>query len=187
MYYIEKAPGENVPGHYNIRRWEFADNGGRASICFPHHNHDIFEIISVISGSLKIRCDDREYTLSGGDAAIFNPYEIHYGECSCSTVYLCLTLNLRSITVFSPVLSDFSARILDGRTVFENVYRKGSSIADEISETLSALSGKSPSRTSDVFRGTALLFSLLSMLSESACLKEKEPERRFERGIPALV
>lgn len=83
-------------------------------ISFPHHNHEIFEILYIVSGSIKIVIDNTTYNLKKGDLAIINPFQLHYGEypnTNNNNEHLALTLNLRkwfstnyAIATYEPIL-----------------------------------------------------------------------------------
>lgn len=83
---------------------EFCSNRHQLSLCIPSekykksrrpimHNHDYYELMYILKGSLKIRIEDTVYTYHMGDVCLFNQ-KIHHAEIQQSDsaiIYCCIT------------------------------------------------------------------------------------------------
>lgn len=72
---------ELTPVFYNnsglkILHTSYTDSG---RLCFEMHWHERMEFIYIISGSLNLRIENSEITLTAGQLAIISPEQMHYG------------------------------------------------------------------------------------------------------------
>lgn len=81
---------------------------------FPPHLHQCFEIITLLSGEMRVVVDGRGYLLEKGDALLIFPNQIHSLESRESEHCLC---------IFSPRLVQAFASRVAGRQPRSNFFR----------------------------------------------------------------
>ena len=110
----------------------------KSLIAFPSHNHEIFEILYILNGNLKVTLDKKDYYLSSGDILIVNPFQLHYGEypdLNNSVEYLAFTINMRK-WLHIPYISSELESILDCSAGFTNLVSSTDKLAPEISNLI---------------------------------------------------
>lgn len=71
---------------------------------FPPHIHSSFELIIILSGSMDITIDNREYTLSRNEAVLIFPHQVHSLKSEKSQ---------HMLYIFSPdITKAFSAKVI---------------------------------------------------------------------------
>jgi len=149
MYYFLKddRPGYTLPAAVDHHRYAV---GSLPVTCFMYHNHDIFEMLSVRRGELRLTLNGEIFVLGPGDIAVICPYDLHQGECARGELeYLGVTINLQTMLPYARTsLAPAVTALLSGRARFDPVLRAASPhaalIADASARLESALEDKSP-------------------------------------------
>lgn len=84
---------------------------------FPLHLHQCFELISILSGEMKVSVDGKEYRMKKGEAMLIFPNQIHSLESKESEHCLC---------IFSPRMVQAFASKVAGRLPRSNLFRPDS-------------------------------------------------------------
>ncbi len=118
---------------------------------FSAHLHYCFEMIAVTDGEMSVRVDERDYTLTTGDAVLVFPNQIH----SMTT-----PVTSRSVLcIFSPnLISAFSTK-LTGKVPLDNLFTPSEFYVNKMTEY---------ENRADKLRLKGLLYSLTAEFSENA-------------------
>ena len=127
-----------------------------------HHWHSEFEIIRIISGTLKVSLNRREFDANAGDVVFVNSETVH-GALPSDCVYECIVLFPELLAVHDKLCGGFISDLLDHILVVNDHFKPQSGITP-IFNTLFEVMG----RKGCYFEAMGALYSVFGML-----IKEK--------------
>ncbi len=177
-YYIEKAEAKHVSTGLPLNFSKNSQKDSEEKIAFRLHNHDIFEISTVLSDTLSFSLDGKSYDAGVGDVVISNPFVLHEGiwrGTSCE--YVTLTCNLSSLFGFcGEQMRSIVSKLLSSELAFKPIIRHTEPRANEIYKHMKygyeALKQGSPFGKCEALSHTYAIFSILT----EKYLKKNSPD-----------
>lgn len=127
---------------------------------FPPHLHQCFEIITILSGEMKICVDNKDFVLSKGEALLIFPNQIHSLESAQSEHMLCI-FSSNLVQAYATKISD---KVPQSNKFVPDAY---------LINALDRLSGDS---TSAEKKG--VLYSLCAQFDKTATYEQKQSDRK---------
>lgn len=157
MYYYAYDTHTSFPGYkeipLSIRTYRKSYETGHTVVsdrpipearnAFIPHNHDTFEFLRIHTGQLHVVINGQLFTLTAGDCAAFNPYDLHSGWLYRDeyVIYDCL---MTDIQLFKPSLggslaAKMFADIFSGARMLKRIYRSSTSGVRELADAFDRL------------------------------------------------
>ena len=128
----------------------------------PFHWHNVWEILRVLDGTLRISLDDEQYSLKGGDAVLIRGGVLHGGEPE-NCIYECLVFDLygifRSMEMVKPYLRPFYRQTC----IPKSFYPAGENgpVTETVDGLMRVFSGASGCPELETVAGLSRLFALI--------------------------
>lgn len=108
----------------------------------PLHWHRELELVRILSGSITLYLDNKEYTAEAGDILLIGSGVFHRGEPQ-GCVYECVVFDLGGLCRRSSKLNQFVQPLIAG-DVDADILLGGGRIADEVDRLITALAEQPP-------------------------------------------
>lgn len=157
-------------------------------LLFPMHFHTEIELIHVLAGELKLRCDNSEFTVKQGETVFINGNVPHSTEmmqentCSARLQFVDPTTFSGSIYYLSKFLKQFDKPVY----VFQHGDSDTQKLTDYISESLAA--ADLPDTSGDCML-TGYMYMVTALLYKKGLLASKEQitdNKTIEKLLPVL-
>lgn len=116
------------------------------AILFPHHWHEHMEFLFFVSGKAAIECGNKPFVFEGGELAVINSNELHYGVSHTSDlVYYVMIVDIELLHSHSAdaVETKFITPIRANRILFQNQIRQDTDVQACMRELINELEHQS--------------------------------------------
>ena len=180
---------DNVPEWTRVlRRNHRDDRTVNINTAFSRHKHANIEILYLLRGRVTAIVGDAEYTLTGGDMLVINPFTEHTASVDPSAVseLICVIPNYECFSGSGSAASELISKLFRHELIIRPYIAADTQHSERLGSLMKSIASAKEAggnRASGIFHINSCLLELFSLLTDDAMLQNGSASERHKVDI----